>query len=825
MKNKITRWIILFLVYVAGVVVFSSLSMLGRQQAVSASDLADPTLPVMCVDVNGNKVDRMYGYVTEMDARNMRGALIPMTTKRAVTISYKAFKNSVRAVSYEVSTPDTGAVVENAKIGNFRQDGEYMTATFSLSEPILMNREYPIRFTLQTDGGSVYYYARVIQRSDPITDKYVQFVYDFYEGCTNPAGAGDLNTYLETDDTITNNSFTSVNIKSSFSQVTWGSLKPQIYRKAVPTIREINSTTCSLTTEYLISAEGTGGQEIYRVNEFYRLRYYNGRMMLLDFYRNAQQVFDGSAEGAINAQGVVLGVADRTVHYASNSTSDAVAFVQDGALWEFSSSGDKLAKVFSFRDVSAASDERYDNSDYGIRIIRVSEGGGIDFVVYGYMSRGEHEGMSGVSVCHYNSESTSVTEKAFIPYGKSFEQLESDMDRLCYINHNNEAYLYLNRTVYRISLTLATTSIVLTDIHPDCFVSASDHSMIGWMDEMAPSGSRILTEMNLETGTTRSIEAEEGTYLKALGFLNADFLYGIADETDLMRGISGNVVFAMKELKIEDFGGNVIKDYRHDGIFVTDVLMEPGLAQLTRVERTASGYQEVQTDNIINNRQESGSAVQVALGSNTRQGVTVTLKMPRVVGNLHPTVASARIKYVQGGPSKLETPAEEDFTLYYVYALGTLQAELTDPGEAVRLADENVGVVLNNRGQYVYERGNKEAKNELANGDIPEAVLSGSIDADEIAAAAGSGITVLDLTGCTLEQVLYQLSQGRAVVTKLADGSTTVIVGYDRYNTLLYNYDTGEHYYMGINDSTASMLEGGNIFVSYLESRSTVKAD
>ena len=77
----------------------------------------------------------------------------------------------------------------------------------------------------------------------------------------------------------------------------------------------------------------------------------------------------------------------------------------------------------------------------------------------------------------------------------------------------------------------------------------------------------------------------------------------------------------------------------------------------------------------------------------------------------------------------------------------------------------------------------------------------------------------------TLDQVLYQLSQGRACVTKLADGSTAVIVGYDRYNTLLYNFDTGEHYYMGINDSTNSMLEGGNVFVSYIEKQATVKEE
>ena len=158
-----------------------------------------------------------------------------------------------------------------------------------------------------------------------------------------------------------------------------------------------------------------------------------------------------------------------------------------------------------------------------------------------------------------------------------------------------------------------------------------------------------------------------------------------------------------------------------------------------------------------------------------------------------------------------------------MYAYGSLMSELTDPGEAIRLADENVGVVLSEKSEYIYERGNKEVKNEIANGDIPEAILSGEINAVTLQGMVDDSVTIMNLTGCTLDQVLYQVSSGRAVVTRLADGSITVIVGYDRYNTLLYNFETGEHYYMGINDSTASMLEGGNVFVSYLESRSTVK--
>ena len=825
MRNRLLRWILYLAVFVGGVAGFSNLSLLQHQQTVSASDLTDPTLPVMCIDIGGKKINRMFGFTMEMDAKNMREALIPMTTKRSITVSYKAYRNNVRSVSYEVSAPDTGTVIENAKIGNFQTDGDYRTATFTLSEPILMNREYPIRFTIQTETQDVYFYARIIQRSDPVTEKYVQFVYDFYEGCINQNGASDLNTYLETDDTITNNSFTNVNLKSSLRQVTWGNLNPQIYRKAIPTIRDIYGETCSLTTDYLISAEGDSGQEIYRVHEYYRLRYYNARMMLLNFNRSAQQVFEGTSDGAVSASGINVGVADRDIQYRTNETSDTVAFVQDHELWEYNGPSEKLARVFSMHDTGRTSDERHDNCNYGFRIIRASEGGGLDFLVYGHMSRGQHEGQMGVSVCHYNAETTAVTERAFIPYTRSFELLEKDIEKLGYINKSNEAYLYLARAVIRVDLTNGEATPVLEDIDPDCFVASGYGSEIAWMEEMSSNSSTDVTLMSLDTGEMRSIEADEGSYIRVIGFLNHDFIYGLARAEDILRDASGAVTFAMNELKIEDLSGTLVKDYRPDGLYVTDVGMEPGLASLTRVRKEGVGYAEAPGDNIINNRQTENSSVSVVLSNSSRQGVVLTLKLPSAVRNVNPTVANFRMRYARQTNSDYVIDQDDHFRLFYVYGGGRLISILTDPAEAVRLADENVGTVLSEDWQYIYERGNKQTKNELHNPDIPEAFLSGTLDADVLDSLTGDDVSVLNLSGCTLDQVLYEVSQGRAVATRLADGSNTVIVGYDRYNTLLYNFETGDHYYMGINDSTASMLSGGNLFVTYTEKQATIKAD
>lgn len=51
----------------------------------------------------------------------------------------------------------------------------------------------------------------------------------------------------------------------------------------------------------------------------------------------------------------------------------------------------KVTQVFSFRKTENG-DFRDSRVQHDIKIIRVSEEGDIDFVVYGYMNRGTHEG-------------------------------------------------------------------------------------------------------------------------------------------------------------------------------------------------------------------------------------------------------------------------------------------------------------------------------------------------------------------------------------------------------------------------------------------------
>ena len=99
----------------------------------------------------------------------------------------------------------------------------------------------------------------------------------------------------------------------------------------------------------------------------------------------------------------------------------------------------------------------------------------------------------------------------------------------------------------------------------------------------------------------------------------------------------------------------------------------------------------------------------------------------------------------------------------------------------------------------------------------PEIIRSGSLDKAALQEGLGDSGTVIDLTGCSLENVLYEVSAQRAVIARTGADSSRVIVGYDEYNTYLLNPATGEVAPYGMNDSTALFQRNGNVFITYLE--------
>lgn len=814
MKKGFIKAGVLLLLFVAA---FGSTSLLiNREKTVGTRQMEEPQLPVMYMEVEDLLVNPMYGYAREMEEQYIRESITPLPTGRELTMVIDPMESNVDTIEYRVSTADGTTVVESGKVGKLTTEGDYLKSDFQLDTPILMNQEYTLRFDVTLKNGEMYYYyTRLLQRAGINTVQYLNFVDNFYQKCLNKETAGELTSYLEPDETETNSTYASLNIHSSFDRITWGQLGVKLEQKAVPVIKDINETTCSMVLHYLISDDDENGNpEYYNVTDFYRMRYTQSRVRLLDFERKTQELYDGS-HTKLTSGGINLGIVNKTIQYQSNANSDIVAFVQEGELWSYNRSANKTTQVFSFRDGSF--DQRKNLQQHGIKIVRVEESGDIDFVVYGYMNSDIHEGEVGIGVYHYGAEVNQVEEQLFIPMKSSFEYIKSDMELLSYVTKEDMLYLMLENNLYQIDIRQKSYQMIQENLQPDCFVISKTQESIAWMNEMLENGSTSITVMNLENGESYQIQAPAGQKIKALGFMNEDLVYGLANDQDIVTDNAGNLTFAMTSIRIARFGGEIVKEHHEDQVWVSGVNLQEGLLELLRVKWENGTYVQMNSDHIMNNLQNNEETVTIRLITTERKATQIGLEFEKSVANNHVLYVVSNL-VEQQSISVLEIEQErQESNIYYVYAKGNLDSTWSRVSDAINRANEQMGVVLNRQQQYVWERGNR-GDSYLANTEeVPSVILSGTIDENTVQQLLGDEYSVLNLTGCTLDSVLYFVNQGNPVIAKSSETSNVVIVGYNTLNTILYYPSTGEQKYFGMQDSTEMFARWGNVFIGYMD--------
>ena len=813
MKRILKKAGILLLVFLLGTV--GTALLLNSEFTDNRSDFNDAVFPEVMIDMNGTLINRMYGYAQPMQTDFTRDSVTPLDTSKKLTFKVNPYDSEVQSFSYEIRTSDGSKVLENKKIKNLSKEDGYLSVDVEIGSDLRMNQEYSMQIALEMKKSTAYYYTRVVSRSQVHASDYAAFVKYFCEACLDKNSADALGSYLEPKTTGASTNYSGININSSLSEVSWGTLAPQLRQEGIPVIKEINETTASVTLEYQITSQNENEEtEIYDVKEFYRMKYQDTRIYLLDFRRSANQVFDGILP-VCSDDGIILGVRDKNVEYMMNDAATVIAFVQEGDLWSYSPGNEKINQIFSFRKAEDG-DFRDSRTQHDIKIVRVTDEGDIDFVLYGYMNRGSHEGYEGIGVYHYNHDKNVAEERAFIPVSESFEFLKKDLEKLSYVNEKNELFLILAKNLYKINIEDNSSEILEKGIKNANFVSSDNNDHAAWLVSEGDEKGNI-KEIDFDACKTRLIAPQKEQKLRTVGFMNEDLIYGILDKSDILKDEEGHKSVGIRTLRIEDFDGNVKKEYQKDGFYITDISVGDTLIEFELSAKSGdTSYVAQKKDTIMNNKKAAANTVRTELVSASRTGVRVKLVFNMTKQTDSPLTMYAKVSSTDKKDIVLDTQIPQE-TAYYVYGQGELDSIYTDPAKAVQRADTLGGVVLNRAQQYVWERGNKKTKIQIGTEELPDILLQGTYDIKTLKKSLKKTGTVIDLSGCSLDNVLYEVSAQRPVIAKTGTNTSVLIVGYDEYNTYLYDPVKKETYPYGLNDSTDLFQKAGNVFITYIE--------
>ena len=839
MKKSILKVLMFAVTFVLALVVISKVMNQGHDNL--TMEMAPASFPLVTMEMDGVEYNQLHGYSNPMDETFQRDTVTVLGESRNTDFAVDTYGRNVTGISIQVRSADGSRLIENTELTEYHMEGDRIRGSIALKDLIERDTDYTLVIMLELDSSSqVYYYTRVVWSDLLHAQEKLAYVVDFHQRLYDRDAARELTKYLETNSQLEDNSsFHKVNIHSSFRQITWGDLEIKEETQPCVQLTEIAAQTASLLVDYIVSTPGVGGVVYYTVQEHFRIRYTPDRMYLLNYERTMTEIPDTARMYANDK--ILLGIADENVPMMESDDGNTVVFEAAGKLFSYNATSNKLTVIFSFYDKDNA-DWRTLYNCHEIKVLNVDEGGNVQFALYGYMNRGRHEGEVGVQLYTYNSSLNTVEELLYIPYDRGYAVLAAEMERLLYLNKDQMLYLELENQVYEINLPERTYSI-LFDVALDGSMQVSDnHKIVVWSDSDDIYYSKSLNVRNLSSGTQNIIMAGPGETVMPLGFMEEDIIYGVAREEDIRLESSGRVFFPMYSICICSSSGELLKKYSQENVYVTECRVEGNQITLQRLRRLESGeYQEILQDHIMNNMEtETGKNIVVTADIDIYERY-VQIQAKSAIDSKTIMILTPKEVVFEGG-RELHLPENREEGRYYVYGPYGVNGIFNSPAGAVNLAYEIAGVVVDETGNNIWMRGNRAGRNQITSIravtlEEGESSLAACLDAiftyegmardSEYLLSQGQTVPeilennlenaqILDLTGCTMDAVLYYVNRNIPVLALMQDGEAVLITGFDEFNTIILEPAAGRLYRKGFNDSTEWFAENGDNFITYV---------
>lgn len=841
MSKKVIKPIVLVIVFIVAIILFGITTNKGNKDMTTT--MAAARLPVISFYSGGNLIDQAHGYVDDMDEKLMRDSIIPVAGDRKLDISIASYAMGIDDISYQIRSMDSERLVAEEELKDYNVADNHITSSITIPNVLNEDEEYLIIFKLQSGDETIKYYSRVMQCSGNNAEQSLEFALKFHDKTFADDGKTFVATYMEstTGDT---NTLNYVNLNSSSKQITWGDFACEQYGDASVAFKEINDSYDVITIDYVVShVTDSGETEYYNVEEYFRLRPTDTRMYVLNYERTMNQIFNSENSFAKDPTNIMLGIRDDSVEYKTNEAENVVAFVQQGDLFSYNQTNNELTKVFSFRSPEGI-DIRENWNQHDIKIVSVDEAGSIDFIVYGYMNRGNHEGEVGTCVYHYDGLAHTIEEEAFIPSKSSYEVLKAEMGKLLYVNENGILYLMFEGNVYEIKLDSLKVEKIVKNLEAGCYATSYDNQYFSWVDVDSQYSTTELSVMNLKTKEVIKINKGDDQYLRPLGFIGNDFIYGVANAADVISDAAGNTTFPMHSIIIMDVTDQTqLKEYTPasgyvDSIAIDDYTINVNLIAASNGVYTASG-----SDTIMNREADKSDKVYISTAGDEQK-----LSVMQITFSKEIDTSKVKLLYgqdiIEDRDDTVDIEKDEAIERYYVYEKGDVTLATDNISDAIKEANDRLGVVIDSKQQYVWMRARKNAVSPFENitANVTDQGSSSliraisamlgyndvSVSVTELINSGEKGVdilrsnladaNVLDLQGVDTEEILFYVSQGNPVFAMTGNNDAVIVTGYTSDGYLYYyNPDTDKTESISFKDADAMFYSGGYHFITYLK--------
>lgn len=830
MRKNLIKTGSIILSFLAGILLMSFMTRMGNRDMTTT--MADATLPVLYAELNGQLCNETHGYVEEMDGRYMKDTIAAVSSDHQLQLALEKYNAQVKNVSYEVRTMDQSRLIQNGQELTGEDDGQYLRYTLTLKDLLEKEQDYLLILQVETESQpSVYYYMQLTYLGDNHLKECMDFAQEFHQVTVEKQTDSSYLSYLEPNGTMDGKSLGYVNIHSRSGPVTWGDMPVSQTTDTKVQFTDVTSDVASMILAYEI--ENTDTKETYQVEESVRVRYTSSRMYLLAYERTAEKIFDPGKQLTEDGK-VSFGIQSGEIQSKKNKEENVVGFVQQGQLWCYDFGQNRLSMVYGFQ---TGSDERGAYNAHNFRILKMEDSGSMNFLVYGYIDRGNYEGRSGILLCRYDALVNTVEEQFFLPSDKPFSAMKEDVGKLAVENNDGMAWLSYKGMILQIDLSDCSVKVLAENIDESRIQVSDSGQGAAWTDDTAEQ----IYLLDTETAQMKQIRADSGERVRALGFMEEDFIYGTARQGDIQEDMTGQEIFPMYRVIIKNHNGGEVREFEYGskGKYVTDISIVENRIDLSCVQMAGDGsLAEALPEPITYTSEKTATLL-------SWKTVYDEVKRNEQILNYSGTVKTGNMKrpkvklvIFEGSRTlELESTGTER---YLAYAFDGQTESFDTLSESVQWAYDHMGSVWKD-GTCFWSRGTRQTRVTLSGFEEAEEAGTGSALEQciqrmlrqkqiytEVAAETAAGTPIWKiceqelgddsciLSGCTLDMALYYVDQGMPVTAATGDGAV-LIVGYDPQNVILWTPGQTELRTMGRGDASTAFAEGGNLFFTSLK--------
>ena len=848
MLKYIYRVIILIAIFIGALYYFSGDIKVVVFEVDNTTEMEDATFPLVTIKSGDNSINLLHGYSTNLAANKLRETVIPLDMSKTFEVVINEEAYDIKKLNYEVREFSGNALIETDSVSVFEEDGNKKTAKVKLKAELAAEKEYAVKLTLVTsESEKMYYYQRIKIYEKAYLKEKLDFILDFHESIMDKAKAENIAKYLEPSRTADNTTLAYVNINSGFDQITWGNLKPVILTEIVPAIREIYADTASVELEYYMEAEVAGVKEQYHVTEFYRVRYSRERMFLLNYERRMESIFNINLASLTQSEFKLGITSDKEISSLTSMDKMKLAFVRNNVLWFYDLGNNIITKVFSFRQESTDYlRELYDQHE--IRILNMDAEGNLDFMVYGYMNRGQYEGRVAIILYRFVRAENRIEELVYIPVEEPYQNLKENLGELTYVNSKEVFYFHVYNNIYAYNLITRELKEIANNITSNQVVLIKSLNYAAWQENSDPKINKSIKIINLETGAEETIESKEGYTIRLMDVIDANLIYGYVLEEDISRMMDGSIMAPLSTVEISTVDKQILKSYSKSGYYISGLQVKNNIVELRRVQKINENgrlaYVYTDQDYIMNQVKTEEKLIGVTSRVTDQALTEYYMSLPKgFVMKQLPKVLNTETTIITEDPTIRLPIVEQEQLYFYPYVSGNIMGAYANASDAIAIARDNIGVVWNNNQQLIWERGVKSTKNTImefenmswstSSENTIETCIKLLLDYQKVNVAAEnlslndstaydilkkySKYTPIRLTGITLDDAFYYISEGRPVIAMTDVSNAVIIYGYDAFNIMVIDPKTIKTKRIGIGDSANMFADAGNVFLSYLE--------